>query len=300
MIERGNAKCPGAAQTAPGVTREDESHARVTLPDPSTMSGEEERTRIPGIFKRRGRYTFRYYDRQGRVRRASASTLAEAKQKRAALNTDVARGDYSPSTTQTVSSYADQWIETYAGRTRRGFREETRDDYRRILKADAKPFLGKMRLGDVRAQDIKAYIHEVSSREVRRGGVDQQVKSNTVRLSVAPVRAMFATALEEGIIRVNPCVGVRIGTARAPINEDGDENAKAFTDDELAAVIAAVPEQWRLLPDFLSETALRIGKLSPWNGETLISARERSTSGVATTAARQALLRAATGVAAFP
>ena len=129
------------------------------------------------------------------------------------LNTDVARGDHNPSTSQTFSNYADQWIATYAGRTRRGFREETRDDYKRILDADAKPFLGRMRLGEVRAQDIKAYIQHVSTREVRRDGIDQRIKPNTVRLSLAPVRAMFATALEEGIIRVNPCVGVRIATA---------------------------------------------------------------------------------------
>ena len=225
------------------------------------MSGEEQRTRIPGIFKRRGTYTFRYYDRQGKVRRSSAPTLAAAKRKRAELNTDVARGDHNPSTSQTFSNYADRWIETYAGRTRRGFREETRDDYKRILEADAKPFLGKMRIGDVRAQDIKAYAQHVSTREVRRGGIDQRVKPNTVRLSLAPVRAMFATALEEGIIRVNPCVGVRIATATTTAVEgENDEEARALSDEELTRVLAAVPENWRLLPDFLSETALRIGE----------------------------------------
>ena len=301
MISADNAKCRGDAQTSPGVARRYKLHADVTLPDDSTMSGEEERTRIPGIFKRRGIYTFRYYDRQGKVRRSSAPTLAAAKRKRSELNTDVARGDHNPSTSQTFSNYADQWIETYAGRTRRGFREETRDDYKRILDADAKPFLGKMRIGDVRAQDIKAYIQHVSTREVRRGGIDQRVKPNTVRLSLAPVRAMFATALEEGIIRVNPCVGVRIATATTT------QSRGKTTKRPGRSAIGDSQGSWRPClktgDSCLTSCRRRLSeseKRSPWNGATSTSEHGESMSGGVTTAAKSGRQRAATAVAAFP
>ena len=81
------------------------------------------------------------------------------------------------------------------------------------------------------------------------------VSANTVRLAFAPVRALFATALEEGAIQRNPCSGIRLSNA-----VPGDMRAKALTEGELAALIAAVPKQWRLLIELLAETGLRIGE----------------------------------------
>ena len=60
------------------------------------------------------------------------------------------------------------------------------------------------------------------------------MKPNTVRLALAPVKAMLATAVEEGLIRSNPAAGLRI----AQVNGNGgdeleDEKVKALTEDEL-------------------------------------------------------------------
>jgi hypothetical protein len=42
-----------------------------------------------------------------------------------------------PKSKVTFGEYFSDWIETYAGRTKRGFEEETRKEYRRSLEDDA-------------------------------------------------------------------------------------------------------------------------------------------------------------------
>jgi integrase len=97
---------------------------------------------------------------------------------------------------------------------------------------------------------VKRYVAAVKA---------EGVGANTVRLAVAPVRALFATALEEGgLIRSNPCAGVRVSQA-APVEEDG-ERAKALTDAELRTLIAETAPEWRLLVEFLAATGLRISE----------------------------------------
>jgi hypothetical protein len=49
---------------------------------------------------------------------------------------------------------------------------------------------------------VKGYAAHVAARGVAR---------NTVRLAVAPVKALLATAHEEGVIRSNPAAGLRLG-----------------------------------------------------------------------------------------
>ena len=82
---------------------------------------------------------------------------------------------------------------------------------------------------------------------------------NTVRLALAPLRAMLADAAEAGDIRQNPARGVRIGNltkspAAAPV--------KALKPSEAATLIAALLDPYRLLVRFLLETGLRISEVA--------------------------------------
>jgi len=227
------------------------------------MSARRERTRYPGIFKRGSRYSFTYRDNRGRPRWGSAATIAEAKAKRAALTADVARGEYRALSSVTFEAYAAEWIANYQGRTARGLREQTRREYRRALGLDeegnvrednggAVAYFGRRRLAEIEPRDVKAYIAHVAERGVAR---------DTIRLAVAPVRALFATAVEEGLIRSNPAAGIRLpaGVAR----EQEQEHAKALSEDELRALLVAADEPWRLLFTFLAQTGLRISEAVP-------------------------------------
>jgi len=226
------------------------------------MSAPLERTQTPGVFKRGNRYVVIFRDWQGKQRKRSARTLAEARKLKASLTTDVERGEFVDSRI-TFAEYAPSWIDRYKGRTKRGIKPETLTDYRKTIERDALPFFGRMRLSHIRPRDIKEYAASIEKRGVAAG---------TVRLALAPVKALLADALEEDLIRSNPAAGVRITAGEAPAtslddNED-DEHVKALGEEELAAFLATLSADplekgwpaWRPFFEFLAHTGLRIGE----------------------------------------
>ena len=77
---------------------------------------------------------------------------------------------------------------------------------------------------------------------------------------MAPARALFATAVEEGLIRSNPCAGLRLAGRAGPADGSGDR-PRALSEAELARLVQETPEDARLLVRFLAQTGLRIGEL---------------------------------------
>jgi integrase len=195
-------------------------------------------------------------------RKCSARTLAEARKLKASKTTDVERGEFVDSRI-TFAEYAPAWIDGYKRRTKRGIKPETLADYRKTIERDALPFFGRMRLSHIRPLDIKEYAASIEKRGVAAG---------TVRLSLAPVKALLADALEEDLIRSNPTAGVRITTGEAPAtsldDDEDEEQAKALGEEELAAFLATLSADplekgwpaWRLFFEFLAHTGLRIGE----------------------------------------
>jgi integrase len=209
------------------------------------------KTKTPGVYKRGGRYVVTFRDPSGKQRKRFARTYREATHLKAAMSADVRRGDYRAVSKVTFAEYARTWVDSYAGRTSRGIRDQTREDYRKRLEQDAIPLLGRMRLSEIEASDLDALAARISARGV---------KPNTVRLALAPVKALLATAHQRGEIRANPAAGYRTRhtTPAAPCGEG--EQVKALTEDELARLLAAAPESWRLFFTFLAQTGLRIGE----------------------------------------
>lgn len=213
------------------------------------MSAPMKKTSVPGIYKRGSRYVVTYRDAQSRSRKRSAATMAEARALRASLTADVARGEYRALSRTTIDEYAAEWIEMYPGRTSRGFRETTRHEYRRDLEREILPYFKRRKLAEIEPRDIKAFAAHLAT---KRG-----LSAGRVRNVIAPLRAMLATAFEEGLIRSNPAANVRL--VQAVENESG-ERVKAMTEAELAAVVDAIPESYRLFFRFLAESGTRIGE----------------------------------------
>jgi integrase len=207
-----------------------------------------ERTKHAGIFKRGGRYVVVYRDPSGRQRKRAARTLAEARALKSSLTTDVARGEWRQSSGVRFDGHWRPWLDAYAGRTSRGFRETTRDDYRRDLEAFAAPFFGRMRLAEIEPAHVKRFLSKMANDGYAAG---------TIRNALAPLRAMLADAAEDGIIRSNPAAGVRIpsGARRA------DGRRKQLTPDELKRLREKlISEDDRLFVDFLVATGLRVSE----------------------------------------
>lgn len=205
------------------------------------------KTKHPGIYERGGRFVVVFRDPHGHQRKRSAKTLAEAKRVKASLTTDVARGEFRELSRLTFAQYVPQWVEMYNGRTDRGIRAATRADYKQMLNAYALPHFGRMRLTAITPPDLKAFVKTLT---------DAGLKPNTVRNVFAPVRALLATCVEDGLIRSNPAQSIRLATARA----SADAPVKALTEKELRELLKAIPDEWRLFIRFLAHTGVRIGE----------------------------------------
>ncbi|MBN1527972.1 MAG: site-specific integrase [Thermoleophilaceae bacterium] len=117
------------------------------------------RTSVPGVYKRGSRYVV-VYTAGGKQRKESARTLAEARKLKAVRQADVARGEFQAASKLTFKEYATEWIERYAGKGK-GFRESTRDDYRRDLALYAFPFFHdrhRRRLTEITPRDIANFV----------------------------------------------------------------------------------------------------------------------------------------------
>src|SRR4051812_39445362 len=104
------------------------------------MAAEFERTSTPGIYKRGSRY-YSTWTVNGRLKKRSHRTMREARAHKAEMQALVNSGEYHEESTVKFRDYAEDWIERYQGNGRSGFRERTRDDYRRDLRWYAFPFL---------------------------------------------------------------------------------------------------------------------------------------------------------------
>jgi integrase len=213
-----------------------------------------DRTNTPGIFRRHtkacdrnGRCECSYvvvWTHRGRQSTETFRTYAEAREAKGGRDA----GDKRPTSRVTFADYFAEWIESYAGRTARGFSETTRPEYRRPIEQHALPKWKRWKLAEVEPADVRDLFGEM-----RRDGKS----TSAIKKLRAALSAMFATAVEDGAIRLNPVSGVRVPAAPS---DELDEPAKALTRAELALLLVALPEQWRLFHEFLAHTGLRIGE----------------------------------------
>jgi integrase len=216
------------------------------------MAAPMEKTRHPGIYKRGSRYVVTYRSGDGRPRKESAGTLNEAQRLKAARTADVARGEFHEQTRVRFRAYAEEWVERQHGR--KGCRESTRDDNRRVLQKYAFPFFDD-RLGrsvsQVTPRDVANFIAWLC--DEREQG--RRLSDGSVRRILAPVRSCLATAVREGLIRHNPAAGASLPHR---VGEEAEkEEVRALTREQLSAFLDIVNPQHRTLFELLAETGLR-------------------------------------------
>lgn len=205
-----------------------------------------EKTGTPGIYKRGSRYVLVWAFR-GKQHKSFHRTLAEAREAKGRRSIP---GDRRPATRDPFEDYARRWIATYRGRTSRGLCERTRRTYRRDMERWAFPYFARYRLADVEPPDVREFIAHLEAAGLRPA---------SVRSVLAPVRAMYATALEDGQIIRNPTAAVRV-TGRRDGDEQQGREVRALTRAELSRLLAEIPPEWRLLFELLAHTGLRISE----------------------------------------
>lgn len=91
------------------------------------------------------------------------------------------------------------------------------------------------------------------------GSMRKTEKSTSqIKKTRAALSAMFATAVDDGLLRSNP--DRRGPHPPAPAGESADRKPKALTRRELSTLLAAIDEDWRLFFEFLAQTGLRISE----------------------------------------
>lgn len=215
------------------------------------------KTSTPGIYRAHGAkcngtsrcdcpYVIMWRHR-GRQHKETCRTFNEAREKKA-LRDSV---DSKPVDRVRFGEYFAQWIETYAGRTQRGFSETTRPEYRRTIQNHAMPRWTKWKLSEIEPKDVRELLMAM-----RNDGLS----TSMIRKTRASLSTLFATALEDGLISSNPIRGVRIPT---PLAEEisTEDRAKALTRIELATLLSAIPEDWHLFFEFMVHTGMRISEV---------------------------------------
>jgi integrase len=251
------------------------------------MAAKLEKTRTPGIFKRGSRYVFSYRI-SGKQRWESCRTLDEARRKKAARQTDLVRGEFEERSRITLHEYAHEWIERYQGTGSRGFREETRSEYRALLdKYALSHFSSLTRLTDITPRHVASFVGwlcEQTKSAPTTEDPDRRVplSDKTVRNALGPLKACLATARREGLIRHNPATDVAL-PHRARMDDD-EERPKPFPRVEgddgeaietMELVIECVHESHRLMFELLAATGLRRSELLVLEGRHLALGGDR-------------------------
>ena len=205
------------------------------------------RTSDPGIY-RRGRRFVVVWRHNGRQVKKAYATLEAARAARARHQAGETRPQDRSS--QSFGSYALTWLDEYEGATSRGISPSTRRDYAYSVRTYAVPFLGSIRLCDLRARDLRDLIRHLERRGLR---------PSTIRKHMAPISAMLKRALEDHLIDRNPAEHVRVPEQRRDLPSE-PRYPRALNRDEIRALLDAVAPEWRLLLELLLHTGLRISE----------------------------------------
>jgi integrase len=210
----------------------------------------------PGIYRKGSRYLVRWRH-HGRLKTRSFRTLTEATKFKA----KTASGDTQATSRIPFKRYAEAWLDSYNGRTARGLSDSTRAGYRDALDRFAIPFFGTVPLDRVDPpllRDFIAHLAAQTANEPKRkphSGTKRTLAPATVRRYYAPVRALLATAYEDGLLRSNPALGVRV-----IVKDRRPRTPLWLTADQTRALLAAMPPEDADLAYFLAATGCRISE----------------------------------------
>lgn len=211
------------------------------------MAAKLEKTKTPGVYKRGDRYVVVWRHR-GKQHKSFHRTYAEAREAKARR---MGGGPTAPETKTPFDEYARAWIENCQGRTSRGLDEDTRKAYKAAIEKHAIPHFGTLPLRDIERRDVNALVGKLQR---------QGLSPSSIAKYVAPLRAMFGDAVENHEIASNPALGLKINAKVRGSRGEGEERVKNMTRAELAAVLAAIPEQHRLPFELMAYTGCRISE----------------------------------------
>jgi integrase len=161
----------------------------------------------------------------------------------------------------TLHEYSLEVIERYHGTGRRGYREETRDEDRRLLQRyTLEHFPADVRLSDVGPKQIADFIGWLVKQPSNRGGT---LSDSSVRNALKPLRFVLATARREGMIAHNPASEAVL--PHRPRVEDDDDSPRPFPRvdavETMELVVSLIHPDHRAMFELLAATGVRRSEL---------------------------------------
>ena len=189
------------------------------------------------------RYTAYYDDRRGR--RRSAGTFASKKAADAAWRNAEALqdtghpGDPRAGQARFADYVADQWLPNHV------MEPTTRQSYRYNLDRHITPWFGPMKMADILPIHVREWVIDL---------IAHGVTPATIRHQKIILSAVFSTALNDFVIHLHPCRGVK--TPTVPLKA-----YRILTPEEIARLLLALPgDPARLLVEVFIGTGLRWGE----------------------------------------
>ena len=192
-----------------------------------------------------GRWQARYKGPEG-IDQPAPRTFAfktDAERWLALMEAEIVRGDWiDPDAGRvTFGEYAETWIEE-----RPGLRAKTVELYRYLLRRHLAPTLGPLALADISEQRVRAW---------RKSRLDAGTSSITVAKAYRLLKAVLNTAVDDGLIRRNPCRVKGAGQEKSP-----ERTVLSLRDIEVLA--EATDQRYRTLVLLAIFCSLRWGELA--------------------------------------
>ncbi len=152
--------------------------------------------------------------------------------------------------------YFQNWLDTYV---KTHCKPATYDNYETAFRVHLMPRFGTKELAEITRDDVKQLAYELLDQRSKKG---KQKSRSTVRATLAPLKAMFNHAIEDGhFTRVNPALRI-LKKSRTDLGQQR-EKVSFLTREEAAHLLATCEEHFKtyyavLL--LLLRTGLRIGE----------------------------------------
>lgn len=179
------------------------------------------------------------------VEKAAGANRHEAQAALRALQGEIAKGRYLPSS-MTVAELGHKWLSEHV---QPNLKPGAAANYRGTFHRHVAPMLGANRLDDCTPQLIRALLGKKRA---------EGLSAETVAKIRRHVHAMFAFAQDEGLVSVNPADGPRArGRRRSGRRVRGSELSPA----QIKRFLDACSPRWRLFFTVALDTGLRRGEL---------------------------------------
>lgn len=195
-------------------------------------------------------------DYHGQRKSKCVGTRAAAEEARRKLEARLALGDLGflqeKDSVPTFGPYAEKWLKEYAVLE---CKPSTVRSYEQLLRLHVIPRFGSKRLVDIKRDEVKKFLLELSTETKLVNEVPRlKFSKNTLRLIMSALRPVLNAAVEEGLIESNPAARVGKFTKTERQAHQASAMTRAESEKFLATVKESFSDWWTF---FL--TALRAG-----------------------------------------